>query len=125
MKTKELIRSLQELDPSGEEECCVGNVDIIYVQKMPAYYDGRLQVLQRDAGKGFNVRGIDFRSHGVKIDLVTYSCHDGIFDNADFKVTGAVSDWYLEQIERWRAESKQLDADLEEKRKSKLDSKAP
>ena len=31
MKIKDLIAALQEADPSGEIECCVGNVDIWYV----------------------------------------------------------------------------------------------
>lgn len=125
MKTRELIRQLQELDPSGDVECCVGNVDIIYVQKLPAYYDGRLQVLKRDDRGGFNVRGVDFRRSGQKIDIATYSCHDGVSDDADFEVTGDVSDYYREQIEKWREDSRQFDRDQEERRASKLDAAPP
>ncbi len=48
MKTKELIRQLQREDPSGELECCVDNSDIFFVEHLPAYYDGCLEVLVRD-----------------------------------------------------------------------------
>ena len=51
MKSKELIRLLQEEDPSGEVEVCVQNFDILGIHTEPAYWDGSLQVLMRDASK--------------------------------------------------------------------------
>ena len=51
MKVKDLIKQLQELDPTGEIEVCVGNSDIIDISLFPAYYDGYLQVLKKDLSK--------------------------------------------------------------------------
>ena len=48
MKTSELIRLLQEADPSGEVECCIDNHDIYSVELWPAFYDGALEILVRD-----------------------------------------------------------------------------
>jgi hypothetical protein len=69
MKTKELIRLLQEQDPSGELECCVYNVDIHCVECLPAFYDGSLQVLKRDHSKNpyYNVIGAAYVDQGHKI----------------------------------------------------------
>lgn len=73
MKTKELIRRLMEADPSGEEECCVGNVDIHFVAKDPAYWDGSLQVLTRNENEKqyYNIIGGKYVRSGYKIQIHT------------------------------------------------------
>lgn len=76
MKTRELIRLLQESDPSGELEACVGNVDICYVCREPAYYDGKLQVLEYD-GEG-RVVGGKYVREGSKVTLHVMSINDAI-----------------------------------------------
>ena len=40
MKTADLIRRLQEADPTGELECVAGGEDVYFVQRLPMYYDG-------------------------------------------------------------------------------------
>ena len=59
MKTKELIKELQELDPTGETEVVCGCGDIYFVEELPAYYDGRLGVLIKDESKKpyYHVKG--------------------------------------------------------------------
>ena len=79
MKTKELIRQLQEIDPSGELECCISNHDILFVERIGAFYDGPLEILVRDT-RGEVVGGI-LRRIGEKIRI-------HVLDLA-----GAVSDW--------------------------------
>ena len=77
MKTKELIRQLQDADPSGEIEVCVGNVDIHFVERLEAYYDGTLQVLTRDeTRKGYKIVGGKYKRTGSKINLHTLSISD-------------------------------------------------
>ena len=73
MKTKELIRLLQEEDPTGETECCVDNVDIFTVDAEPAYYDGLLEVLRRDESKKpyWDIIGADYVGTGSKINIST------------------------------------------------------
>ena len=81
MKTKELIRQLQEIDPSGDEECCIGNADIHFVDKLPAYYDGTLQILKRD-DEG-NIIGGEFKKYGSKIVIRDYSLYGWILDEIE------------------------------------------
>ncbi len=79
MKTKELIKRLQEEDPSGEIEVCVGNVDIHFVERMPAYYDGSLQVLIRDYNtKYYNIIGGKYVREGQKVKIHIMSITDAI-----------------------------------------------
>lgn len=82
MKTKELIRQLQEADPTGEVECCVGNVDIHFVGIEPAYYDGSLQVLVRDESKSpyYNIVGGKYVRMGDKVVIHTLSIEDALFN---------------------------------------------
>lgn len=65
MKTKDLIAKLQNADPSGGEHVCVHNADIMDVRIEPAYYDGALQVFDRDSN-GHPIRGRRVRT-GIKI----------------------------------------------------------
>lgn len=88
MKSKEVIRLIQEADPSGEEECCVGNVDIWTITKEPAYYDGPLQVLEHDPAKApyYDICGGKYVRNGCKIQIRGLSIHDAIFENPKLKI---------------------------------------
>lgn len=79
MKTKKLIDLLQKADPSGELEACVGNADIHFVERTPAYYDGSLQVLIRDENNPFyNIKGGKYVRSGSKVQIHTLSITDVI-----------------------------------------------
>ena len=110
MKTKELIRQLQEKDPGGEEEVCVGNEDIFFVEYEPAYYDGSLQILVRDEEKKpyYNIVGAKFRRSGSKIQIHTVSIAMAIMDNPDLPVEfiGGKGLHYEEDVQNWRDESR-------------------
>jgi phage pi2 protein 07 len=111
MKTKELIRQLQEADPSGEIEVCVENEDIHFIEIAPAYWDGRLQVLVRDSNKkGYDVVGAKITSHGKKLKIRTLSIDDAIFNNPDLPVEIDVHNegqrkHYKEEVKKWRLEA--------------------
>jgi hypothetical protein len=78
MKTKELIRLLSSADPSGEAECCIDNCDIIDVDLMEYYYDGRCEVFRRDAnGK---IIGAGYLNSGTKIKIRARSISEYLFD---------------------------------------------
>lgn len=83
MKTKELIRLLQEADPTGEEEVTVGNTDIHFVDASEAYYDGCQQILIKDESRkgSYNVIGGKVRAEGIKVCIHTHSITDAIFNN--------------------------------------------
>jgi len=74
MKSKELIRLIQEADPTGEEHCCLHNSDIGSVDVEPAYYDGPLHVIDRDEN-GHPFRGTRVRV-GIKINITSLSISD-------------------------------------------------
>lgn len=104
MKTKELIRQLQEADPTGEIECCVGNADIHFVQRLPAYYDGTLEVLVRDPEKRPFCDIVSGKrvSTGQKVNIHFMPIADAISEWPDFQVDYS-EDHHAE-------EHKQLDA---------------
>jgi len=85
MKTKELIKQLQECDPSGEIEVCVSNVDIHYVTTEPAYYDGKLQLLVRDPALTdcYDVIGGKYMTTGSKVVITLMSITDVLWDDPD------------------------------------------
>ncbi len=82
MKTKTLVQLLNEADPSGEIECCVGNVDIHFVERLPGYYDGAYQVLTRDENQKeyYNITGGKYIREGQKIQIHTLSIQDILED---------------------------------------------
>jgi len=80
MKTKDLIAMLRELDPAGEEQCCIDNADIWDIGVEPAYYDGSLHVIDFDEDRR-PIRGRRMRS-GKKIVLHPISIQDALeYDN--------------------------------------------
>ena len=87
MKTKELIRLLQEADPEGEFECCVDNIDIHFVEPNPVYWDGHMQKLIRDESKKpyFDIVGAEYAT-GTKLNIRTFSISDGIENDYEFPV---------------------------------------
>lgn len=81
MKTKDVIKLLQQADPTGEVEVCVGNVDIHCIYQEEAYYDGALQVLIRDSNKNcYNVIGGKYVRKGNKVQIVPLSITDIVWN---------------------------------------------
>ena len=110
MKTKELIRLLQQEDPSGELEVCADGMDIHCVEKLPAYYDGDLRVLIKDETKPFyNIVGMEIRRSGHKIKIHTLDLEDVVIDNPDIPITGEITTRMQEYIDKVRKEAKEND----------------
>jgi hypothetical protein len=113
MKTKELIRQLQEADPSGEEECTIYGEDIVFVSPEPAYWDGCYTTFTGHAGSG----KIKIHANGNKIRIHTYGYEDALLDNPE-TVVEYDSEYAKERmekhIEKCREECKRIDADIEE-----------
>lgn len=85
MKIKELIRQLQEADPSGEFDV-FGDGDIFFANSLPWYWDGTPGILIRDETCDcYNIRGvkqIDNTSTG-KIYLNCLSLEDLAWEHYD------------------------------------------
>ena len=87
MKTKELIRQLQEADPDGDKDCCVDNTDIFYVGIEPAYCDGCKQILIRDKDcEYYNIIGGKVSSEGSKLVITTLSIESAIWNKPDMPI---------------------------------------
>ena len=124
MKSKELIRRLLEIDPDGETEVCCGNHDIYFLDRLPAYYDGKLQLIITDPekdGKCYSIIGGKVMTSGQKINIVTMGISDILIDNPEMPVD--LSDvreqsheycWH-KKVEAMRKEYRELNAELEKK----------
>lgn len=113
MKTRDLIAALREEDPSGELEVAVGNIDIHFVEKEPAYYDGCLQVLKRDEAKTdcYNIVGAEIRGSGAKIVIHTLSIDWMLLEDADAPVTfdGEYAQKnYADAVKKWRENARRI-----------------
>ena len=90
MKSKELIRQLQEIDPTGEMEVTCGKADIYFLSTEPGYYDGCAHILKRDPeleGKSYSVIGVEICSGGTFIILNSMNAWDAIMNDPDVPVT--------------------------------------
>lgn len=119
MKSKDVIKMLQKVDPSGETEVCVGNEDIYFAESKPAYWDGVLQVLIRDPKLSgcYNVEGVEFRSDGDKIELHVLSYSDVLLNDVDARMEYAseyAERHEKESVEDTREEMKKVHEEVEE-----------
>lgn len=118
MKTKDLIKLLQEADPTGELDCVVGNEDIFDVWVEPAYWDGCKQLLVRDTSlKGYNIVGAEYRSDGEKVQIQTMNIMEAMLDNPDLPVT--VVDNFVDKhmqatVDAWRTEIREIKKKVED-----------
>ena len=120
MKGKELIRLLREVDPEGETEVCIGNQDILSVDKEAAYCDGCLEVLVRDPSKVpyYDVVGAKYLQHGHKVSLMPHGVEDMLLGNPDAPVdysdlTDQLAARYRKGNDKAREESRKLARNLE------------
>ena len=128
MKSKELIRWLQEEDPTGEGEVVVGNDDIHFLEWKPGYWDGKYTVLIRDESKRpyYDIVGAEYRSDGEKLCIRTMSWQDVISNDTDAPVK--VVDTFCEKrmqnnVDAWRAEMKAMEKELNEEFVERVKSK--
>ena len=120
MKTKKLIELLQATDPSGELECCIGNCDIHLVSADPAYWDGTLQVLDRDEdNEYYNIIGAKYIDSGVKVVIRPLSITDAICNDVDLQVDYSAlgsaqrKKSYKESNDKTRKQMRQIEHDNE------------
>lgn len=125
MKTKELVKHLLLVDPDGESEVCVGNVDIIDVSTpMPCYYDGQFVqiVCDKKARTEYNCHGVvkvKPRTKGSKIKLHIMDAEEAFLENPDAILemdpyNDERKKYWLDSVEKWREEGRKLQKDLEE-----------
>lgn len=83
MKTKDLIKKLQETDPSGELEVVADGSPIYFLETYPAYYDGSLAILIEDPKKKpyHSIIGMKFTNKGRKVRLHTMDMESVFLDD--------------------------------------------
>ena len=107
LKTRELVKQLQEADPTGELEVTVGKTDIHFLQTLPGYYDGYYEVLVRDENliDCYNVVGAEIRGTGYHVCIETFSIQDMLHDDPSAPVTiiGSNPEPRQARVDEWRA----------------------
>lgn len=81
MKTSQLIKLLQEADPNDECTVCISNHPVSDVDRMPYYYDGRLEYIERD--EHHNPIKVGYKAGGQKIKIHCDTIEDALMDNPD------------------------------------------
>lgn len=117
MKTKDLIYKLMILDPTGEQECCIENLDIFTIDLLPAYYDGPLQVLIRDPTcPYYNVKSAKYVVSGSKIVLKPISITDAICNDTQLQIDySQLNKLTQEQYKKSNEKTKQAHIEIENK----------
>jgi hypothetical protein len=117
MRTKDLIKKLQEADPSGELECNVMGHDVFYIDRSPYYYDGYSEVLIRDPAKEpyYNVIGAKFNAPEDKITIVTHSIEDALYEDPELPIEypGSSERNYKSWVEQTRQEARDCKIDVD------------
>lgn len=133
MKTRELIKVLQEVDPEGESEVIVNGDPIYFAENLPGYYDGWYSVLIQDHSKDpyYNITGIRQTRAGDKVRLHLMSMEDVLLDNPEaiVELDSSLGPERIKEMEEsvqaLRVEHRQINADVqkwsEERERAKND----
>jgi len=125
MKTKELIRLLQEQDPKNECEVVVDGDAIWCVHREPGYWDGPYCKLIEDENLKpyYSIIGVEYTRKGSKIFLDTMDYEDVIWDNPDaiFKIDGDFLEkdkkHILDDVEKIRTEVRKMKKEMDDEKR--------
>jgi len=113
IKTAEFIKMLQEEDPEGEAYVCVGNHPVRWIEKLPYYYDGRMEWVERDE-HGDPVK-VGWPSGVQKIKIHEDTIEDALMDNPDAEIMwdgvtyqGNVDRARFDVIKKWQQEGREF-----------------
>jgi hypothetical protein len=115
VKTAELIRRLQEADPSGEAECVVGTDDIYFVELLPSYYDGSPLLLVHDEAlrdKAHSIVGARYMRSGNKVRITTMDLEAVLCDDPELPIETGPK--YEERVQNARREMREMIARVTE-----------
>lgn len=114
MKTSKLIKLLQDADPNDECTICIMNHPVRYIDRMPYYYDGRLEHIEREDDEYGKVLKVGYKSGGDKIKIHFETIEDALMDYPDAELElsgvtyqGKVDSRHMNAIERWRKDGKE------------------
>ena len=102
MTTQKLIEELKKADPGGTAEVVVNNAPIYFVENLPAYWDGHMQVLKQDLSNQFyNIRGVKITGKGQKVRLNIMNIEDIISEDPEAEIDLSELDGF--QLKSWEA----------------------
>lgn len=111
MKSRELIKRLQELDPDGECEV-FGDGDIYCLEKLPWYWDGKPGILIRDENLKpyYDVIGMRqiTEKDGDKIYINCLGVEDVFGDNGKANLICEGDERFKESAKRAREEYREM-----------------
>ncbi len=102
MKTSDLIKKLQEQDPSGQLDVVVSGQPISCVQNLPGYYDGRFlrKIYEND-----KLVGAKYCAKDRKIELYTWDLDSALLDNPDLPVDCSEATHYESRVQQMRLDN--------------------
>ena|SRR5271157_3466792 len=113
MKTSEFIKLLQEEDPNDECVVCVSNHPVSWIEKLPYYYDGRLEHIEKDE-KG-NVIKVGYLGGGMKMKIHYDTIEDVLMDypDAEWELSGVtyqgqVQDRHLDYLKACKKDGEEF-----------------
>ena len=114
MKSSEIIKKIQEIDPTGEMEVCIENEDIFMIQQKPAYWNGRLQRLIWNENR---ITGAEILQTGNKICITPLGIEELVYTYPDIPIN--LSDLapqtrksWLDSITQWRETARKLEKEV-------------
>jgi hypothetical protein len=113
MKVSELIKELAELDPDDECVLCINNQPITSVARSPYYWDGRLELIERD--RAYIPIKVGYKMGGSKISFHYDTIEDALMDNPEAELElsgityqGKIEERYAKQIEEWKRQGQKF-----------------
>lgn len=107
MKTNDIIKILQELDPKNECEVTISNQAIEHIGKEPAYWDGCMKIIEQNKNI---VTKLTITSKGMKIVLFPFDIRNTFWENIDFQIEYQGEPWvettYKKKYEEIREETR-------------------
>lgn len=116
MKTKDLIKQLQELDSEGECNVFVGG-DIFFCLRLPYYYDGKPGILIRNEQNNDKIIGIRqiTETDGDKIYIYSQTLEDVVSEQVieehygnNTKIIIEGNERFLEDAAKYRKETEDM-----------------
>src|SRR5579885_2183350 len=114
IKTSEFIKMLLEEDPNDECYVCVGNHPVRWLEKLPYYYDGRMEWIERDKDTNQPIKA-GYKSGEMKLKIHYDTLEDVFLDHPDVELElsgityqGKVQGHYYDAIEEWQKEGREF-----------------
>lgn len=117
MKVKELIRQLQELDPTGEIEVNGWAGDIHFADRTPYYYDGYVYTLIKDQDGCVKGMEIGSPTNQDKIILHELDIEDVLLDDPELPIIihidGQARERYEQKVDKARQAMRQIKEEVD------------